>query len=165
MNIFYLSADPHAAAQAQGDKHVVKMILESAQMLSTAHRVLDGDKSGDNKGAYKATHKNHPSNVWARENSANYKWLREHAMALCKEYSRRYGKVHKTQAVIQSLFMPPSNIPHKSTISRIPQCMPDEYKNVDPVTAYRAYYMSKRDEGIVAYKDARTVPYWMEYKV
>jgi len=165
MNIFYLSSDPVAAAQAQGDKHVVKMILESAQMLSTAHRVLDGDKTSDNKGAYKATHKNHPSNVWTRENSANYKWLREHALALCAEYKRRYGRVHKTQAVIHSLFMPPSNIPQKSECSNIPQCMPDEYKNVDPIKAYRAYYMSKRDEGVVTYKDTRTVPYWMEYSV
>ena len=66
MNIFYLDRNPIVAAQMMCDKHVVKMILESAQMLSTAHRVLDGDTYADLVGLYKIAHKNHPSSVWVR---------------------------------------------------------------------------------------------------
>ena len=72
MNIFYLHRDPVAAAQMQCDKHVVKMILESAQMLSTAHRVLDGDTYADLRGMYKLAHKNHPSTRWVRSNYRHY---------------------------------------------------------------------------------------------
>ena len=68
MNIFYLDRNPVVAAQMMCDKHVVKMILESAQILSTAHRVLDGDEHADNVGMYKMTHKNHPSTIWVRAN-------------------------------------------------------------------------------------------------
>ena len=75
MNIFYLNKDPEIAAQMHCDKHVVKMILESAQMLSTAHRILDGDDIANSKGLYKMTHKNHPCNIWVRKNNENYEWL------------------------------------------------------------------------------------------
>ena len=72
MNIFYLDRDPAKCAAMHCDKHVVKMILEYAQLLSTAHRVLDGDQNADSQGFYKATHKNHPSAVWVRESWAHY---------------------------------------------------------------------------------------------
>ena len=75
MNIFYLDEDPILAAQMHCDKHVVKMILESAQLLSTAHRLLDGNKLADERGLYKATHINHPSSIWVRKSSENYYWL------------------------------------------------------------------------------------------
>ena len=78
MNIFYLDKNPVVAAQMQCDKHVVKMILESAQMLSTAHRVLDGNEYADKKGLYKMAHKNHPSTIWARSSLENYVWLFDH---------------------------------------------------------------------------------------
>ena len=67
MNIFYLHKDPKTCAEMHCDKHVVKMVLEYAQLLSTAHRVLDGDEWADKAQLYKATHKNHPSAIWARE--------------------------------------------------------------------------------------------------
>ena len=72
MNIFYLDSDPYVAAKMHCDKHVVKMILESAQMLSTAHRVLDGDEYADERGLYKMAHKNHPSTIWVRTSTDNY---------------------------------------------------------------------------------------------
>ena len=75
MNIFYLDEDPVLAAQMHCDKHVVKMILESAQLLSTAHLLIDGDELADERGLYKATHKNHPSSKWVRDSSENYEWL------------------------------------------------------------------------------------------
>ena len=82
MNIFYLDRNPVIAAQMMCDKHVVKMILESAQMLSTAHRVLDGDDRANETGLYKMAHKNHPSTIWVRASSENYRWLWKHFDAL-----------------------------------------------------------------------------------
>lgn len=103
------------------DRHCVKMILEYAQLLSTAHRVLDGVLSAGvsvcfgsspsgrmarswvlpdkrNNILYKATHKNHPSAIWARQSSKNYLWLHSLLRQLCKEYTYRYGKTHKVEA-------------------------------------------------------------------
>jgi hypothetical protein len=90
MNLFYLHRDAYEAARLQCDKHVVKMILETAQMLSTAHVELDGQQV-----AYKATHKNHPSTVWVRSQCRHYAGLSAYDGA-GREYTRRYGKVHKT---------------------------------------------------------------------
>ena len=116
MNIFVLHQDPVAAAQMQCDKHVVKMIVESAQMLSTAHRMLDGtvqiapSKSGKrmvkhyrlfddpemDQLLYKAVHYKHPCTVWTMESAQNYMWHWRHLDALCEEYTYRYGKIHAT---------------------------------------------------------------------
>ena len=102
--------DPDIAAQMMCDKHVVKMILESAQMLSTAHRVLDGDEYADRVGLYKMTHKNHPSSIWVEVLIENYDWLWAHMDALMKEYTYRYGKHHATERMIHDLWKPPYNI-------------------------------------------------------
>ena len=91
MNIFYLHQDPVKAAQYQYNKHVVKMILESAQMLCTAHHCIDTEFADV---PYKIAHKNHPSTVWARRSANNYEWLYHHFVALSAEYKRRYGKDH-----------------------------------------------------------------------
>ena len=94
MNIFYLHRDPRVAARYHNDKHVVKMILESAQMLSTAHRELDGNL---NETMYRPTHKNHPSTVWVRESSSKlHDGCIDLFISLCDEYTHRYGKVHLT---------------------------------------------------------------------
>ena len=152
MNLFYLDRDPVVAAQMQCDRHVVKMILETAQMLSTAHVELDGVQV-----AYKATHKNHPSTVWVRERASHYLWAYRHMMALGREYTRRYGKVHKT---IRE---------HGAALSRLPaalqydcrmlvdppQCMYDECKRDDTVLAYQLYYNAKADEWAAAGRPMR----------
>lgn len=163
MNIFYLDEDPIVAARMQHDKHVVKMILETAQLLCTAHRVLDGvqwtdrTKNGSKiqrwrmedefleNTLYKATHRNHPSAVWARETSANYNWLYAHFVALCEEYTYRYGKVHKTDELLRTvLIAPPKNIRY-GYMTMMPQAMPDEYKsNGYPVQGYRNYYLGEK---------------------
>ena len=88
MNIFYLHSDPVVAAQKQYNKHVVKMILESAQLLCSAHHMLDSEIDVP----YKLTHKNHPSAVWTRQSKQNYAWLYFHMLALGDEYTKRYGK-------------------------------------------------------------------------
>ena len=152
MNIFYLSRDPCEAARLQCDRHVVKMILETAQLLSTAHNELDGGQI-----AYKSTHKNHPSAVWVRQSRHNYRWLRRHLKALGDEYTRRYGKVHATiQKHSEALLWPPNNIPDGDEsigFTDPPQCMPDECKRDDAVLAYQVYYNYKADDW-----DARGIP-------
>jgi hypothetical protein len=161
MNIFRLSDDPVEAAQMQCDKHVVKMILESGMMLSTAHRVLDGrpikapSVSGkrmvtkwvlpdpeDEATLYSVSHLNHPSTVWTREARDNYVWHYQHFVALGEEYTHRYGKVHLSVTKLKDrLATPPVNIPDGSTPFRL--AMPDEFKTDDVVESYRAYYLSK----------------------
>ena len=145
MNIFYLDRNPIVAAQMMCDKHVIKMILESAQMLSTAHRVLDGDEHADNVGMYKMTHKNHPSTIWVRANSENYDWLQEHMEALLTEYTHRYGKRHATERLIHSLWEHPKNITHDD-FTDPPQCMPDYCKGDDAVSAYQNYYIMEKSD-------------------
>ena len=143
MNIFYLDSNPREAAQMMCDKHVVKMILESAQMLSTAHRVLDGNEIADSKGLYKMAHKNHPSTIWVRTNSSNYEWLWEHMDALMKEYTYRYGKHHATERLTHYLWEFPRNISH-GDFTDPPQCMPDYCKDEDTVLAYQTYYIVEK---------------------
>ncbi len=143
MNIFYLSQDPVDAARQQCDKHVVKMILETAQLLSTAHRELDGDDWADGVGLYKRTHKNHPSAIWVRASHYHYQWTFYHFRALCEEYTRRYGKVHATERLMNQLSIIPRLIDITPFVAP-PQCMPDEYKQSDTVDAYRAYYIGDK---------------------
>ena len=93
MNIFVLSEDPVEAAQMQLNKHVVKMVLESAQMLCAPYET--------GVAPYKRAHYNHPCTIWARESYENYQWLISHALALAEEYTFRYEKTHKSEAVIR----------------------------------------------------------------
>ena len=139
MNIFYLDKDPITAAIVQYNKHVVKMILESAQMLCAAHHVLG---NSDNV-PYKLAHKNHPCTIWARENSLHYDWLYEHMMALGDEYTARYSKIHMSIDKCKHLNIHPENIPHEE-FEQPPQCMPDEYKDKCSVQAYWNYYIGEK---------------------
>ena len=142
MNIFYLSHCPEKAAQYQYNKHVVKMILETAQLLCTAHVILDGDAADV---PYKVTHKNHPSAVWVRGSAENYMWAYEHMLALGAEYTRRYGKTHLTILKCRDvLYTFPKAIGNKPFVQP-PQCMPDEYKvENDSVSAYWNYYEQEK---------------------
>ena len=112
MNIFWLSLNLVLCAQYHCDAHCVKMILEYAQMLCTAHHVLDGTKKEifnakgkqlnpkyihENEILYKATHINHPCSIWVRKSSENYLKLYNLFSLLCKEYTHRYKKIHKTE--------------------------------------------------------------------
>ena len=168
MNIFYLDKNPKIAAQMHCDKHVVKMVLEYAQILSTAHRVIDGDEVADEKGLYKIAHKNHPSTAWARLGRGNYNWLSDLWGYLGIEYTHRYNKVHKA-ATKEWLFYAPDNIPHRTVFTGLtsapPQCMPDHYKcnpnsasADDAISAYKAYYIG--DKAYFAKWTNRPVPDW-----
>lgn len=140
MNIFYLSRCPKTAAKMHCDKHVVKMILETAQLLSTAHWELGSTAP------YKVTHKNHPSAVWARSGRYQYRWLYELLEALSDEYTKRYGKVHLTwQKCSEALREPPAGIPEIEW-GDPPQCMPWFCKDNNTVVAYRNYYEYKKQD-------------------
>lgn len=159
MNIFYVDSDPEVAARNMVDRHVVKMILETAQLLSTAHRVIDGEEyvgqsqsgrkakrwrlSGNVDAImYAATHINHPSAVWVRENSANYNWLYDHLLALGREYTYRYGRTHLTIDKLKDILKDsPQNIKQSNVMTKMPSCMDKQYiVSVDPITNYRNYY-------------------------
>lgn len=158
MNIFYIDHDPMQAAKWMVDKHVVKMILESAQLLSTAHRVLDGEeyegKSQSGRKArrwrlpdqrdvilYSATHINHPSAVWCRQSVENYIWLVDHLYALMQEYTYRYGKQHKCYGELSYLLQSPPHKLKEWDWTPMPSCMVEEYiVSTDPIENYRNYY-------------------------
>ena len=160
MNIFYLDRNPKIAAQMHCDKHVVKMILESAQMLSSAHRFLDSDLYADKVGLYKMAHKNHPSTIWARTCDENYEWLWKHMEALMYEYTHRYGKKHATERLTHALWKLPINIPY-GEFTDPPQCMPDYCKNDDAVSAYQTYYILEKS-GFAAWKRRGEPLWWKE---
>ena len=183
MNLFVLDENPVKAAQLQCDKHVVKMVLESGQMLSTAHRILDGtmskrpSKSGktmakyyelqdpDMEGVlYRVAHAGHPCTIWTMESVANYAWHYDHFYALCMEYQYRYGKKHLTQIKLEELLsIPPRNIPmggltpFKLAMTHEPQCMFE-----DAVKSYRAYYRTKADRFKMVWSK-RDVPEWFAH--
>lgn len=143
MNIFFLDKDPTIAAQAHCDKHCVKMVLETAQLLSTAHRVLDGNEYADSAGLYRSTHKNHPSAIWVRSTDKNYLWTTTLFDALCTEYAVRWHRVHKSARMSTHLSKLPQNI-SVGLLTDPPQCMPDHCKASDTVTAYRNYYYNEK---------------------
>ena len=165
------------------DKHVVKMILEYAQLLSTAHRVLDGVELeglsdsgrkrkfwtlGDSRDytLYKATHINHPSAVWVRKSVQNYMWLAEMLEVLCGEYTYRYGKVHKVERdglmqLLKNEF--PKNLPIAPFTEPTP-AMPDDVKIIgDSIKSYRNYYINNKAH--LANWKKRQVPEWFNANV
>ncbi len=141
MNIFYLDKDPKLAAIYQYNKHVVKMILESAQMLCTAHHCYGSAEQQANV-PYKQAHLNHPSTVWARQSKSTYMWLYDHMMALGTEYYVRYGKTHLTITKCKDFLATPPKHIQGDEWSQPPQAMPDEYKHKDSIIAYWQYYIN-----------------------
>ena len=152
MNIFVLDEDPQQAAKYHCDKHM-KLLLEAAQLLCIAHK-----QTGSNNAPYKGQgFKNHPCSVWTRESIENYRWLVKLGLFLCKEYTYRYGKIHKSQSVIE---WAKNNEPNLPNIPRTPfvQAMPDDVKNENTVEAYRAYYC-KYKSSFAKWKK-REIPCW-----
>lgn len=179
MNIFYLNESPSNCAQEHCDKHVVKMILEYAQLLSTAHRILDGSqytaKTAANRNIkrwelsdsflentlYKASHVNHPSGIWTRANNENYTWLANLLCSLCEEYTHRYGKHHKVEET-GLCYVLLKNLPKNIAIGKFTPptpAMPDKYKIPnDSIRSYHAYYI--HDKNRFAKWKNRTIPKW-----
>ena len=163
MNIFVLDKSPIISAQMQCDKHIVKMPLETAQMLcSVWHRYGLGDKV-----PYKEAHRNHPCTLWVGDSMDNYNWLWLHGMELCFEYTRRYNKIHKCQQVIMDLSYPSPSKFNFDNYFRTPhpQCMPEEYKcaSDESVLAYRKYYVNDKKD-IAKWEKSRPAPDWYTNK-
>ena len=159
MNIFFLDEDPKMSAQYHVDKHVVKMILETAQLLCGVHHATAPDNTYV---PYKLSHKNHPCSIWARTSLSNYLYLCELGLELCKEYTYRYGKRHKSQDVIEWCLINKPNVPDVE-FTEPAKAMPDEYKVGDVVQSYRNYYMGAKS-GFATWKN-REKPFWFEEKV
>lgn len=176
MNIFVLDKNPIEAAKYMCDKHIVKMILESCQLLSTAHRILDGTKIEvitsknrkytkyvmnddilENK-LYKSTMVNHPCAIWCRQTSINYKWLATHTEQLLVEYSSRYNKTHASSDLSYWLYYHfPKNI-IQGHLTPFALAMPDKYKCPDSVLSYRNYYINEKVK--FAKWKSGNIPYW-----
>ncbi len=154
MNIFILDKDVKKCAQYHCDKHVVKMILETAQLLCGVHHMTTPVNENV---PYKLSHKNHPCAIWARESYTNYLYLCELGLALCDEYTHRYGKRHKSMEVIFWCISNRPNIPDKG-LTEFAKAMPEEYKVESAVESYRNYYRGAKS-GFVSWKN-RDVPRW-----
>jgi hypothetical protein len=180
MNLFFLDREINRCAEAHNNRHAVKMLLEYCQILSTAHRVLDGESrvvlstSGrkatvwqldDDRDTslYKATHINHPTTQWARKSRQHYSYLQKLVTALSKEYTYRYGRVHKVEdsGLIRVLEQLPKNLGDDGWVDP-PPAMPDEFKSSDVVTSYRNYYMGPKKH-IAQWKN-RDVPEWFRFE-
>jgi hypothetical protein len=172
MNIFVLDEDPKVAASMMCNKHVVKMILESGQLLCTAHWLswLDGESGRpvlsdfkrvkdaqewlknyvpeQHQPPWKMSHVRHPCTIWAGETMGNYLWLLDHMKGLLKEYTNRYKKIHKSESVWRWLFQNDPMIKNNFSLKKTPHplCVPEEIKAVtnDPVHAYRTYYVTHK---------------------
>ena len=156
MNIFVLDSDLKLNAQYHADRHCVKMILEQVQLLTTTHHITKTDPKTI---PYNKTHCNHPCSIWVRSSLSNYKWLLKSTKELCREYTYRYGKIHKCEGVLKWCEENLPNIPDKG-FTPFAQAMPDEYKDPDPIKAYRAYYRGAKKH-LFSWKK-RQEPYWIK---
>lgn len=178
MNVFYLNPDPILAAEYHLDKHIVKMPIEYAQLMSTAHRMLDGSEYIDSTSGrkirrwrledsredvlYKASHINHPDNIWLRQSTGNYQFLYELFCAVCDEYTHRYGKIHKSDSDLREILKtPPKNMP-VGKFTEPPQAMPDYCKDSDTVTAYKKYYILEKKK-FASWKNRPTPEFMKEH--
>jgi len=161
MNVFYIHKDPVIAAKQHCDKHCTKMIVEYAQLMCTAHRLLDGEEYFDkNKRGHKlrrwrlpddreqrlylASHYGHPSNVWVRTSTQHYDWLYKCFDALCAEFTLRYGKFHKTDLDLREyLERKPDNLQDNGFVDP-PKAMPDQYKLTKTIPSYRNFYATEK---------------------
>ena len=171
MNIFVTNPDPHVSAKVLPDKHVVKMPLETCQMLSIvfSHWYYDwGDdlvkkKDGTPYKTSKGAFSSHPCTIWANESLTNTWWLLKHGLALCAEYTHRYGKVHSCQKTLEEAeSIIPFSVP--TTPTHFTRAMPDEYKHdtsIDTFTAYKNYISSKPWASSNYLRDPSRKPNWI----
>jgi len=153
MNIFALHSEPLQAAIYHCDKHVVKMVLESAQMLCTNLNLKRIESP------YRSCHMNHPCTIWARETQSNFAWLCDLGLALSLEYSYRYNKKHKSQEVIEYCYKHIKEFP-EGELTQFAQAMPAMYKDLDSVQAYRNYYLGEK-KGFAIWS-RREIPEWFK---
>ena len=155
MNIFVLNKNPIKSAQQMVDKHVVKMPVESLQMISTCLHLRGFNAP------YRMSFAYHPCTIWAREASGNYEWLYQHFLALSFEYTYRYGKQHASYVKLhKALAKCPDNIT-QGKMTKLAQAMPDEYKHPDPIVAYRTYVVNEKH--YAKWEKGRDKPKWWSH--
>jgi len=156
MNIFYYNHNQEICAQQHCDKHVVKMIVEYAQIMSTTHRVVD---NSDNPLLYKQTHVNHPSVIWCRYSRENYEWLYGLFIEVCKEYTYRYGKIHATEVRLKSILSTPPKGLESSVFIEPTPAMSNKYivKN-DSIQSYINQFNYEKSH-LASWKN-RNTPNW-----
>ena len=156
MNIFFLSKYPSESAQYMCDKHIPKMLLETCQMLSTAVQRYTGRLER----LYKPAYQKHPMTIWVGDSNSNFNWALQHAIKIEEEYELRFDKTHKSGRIVSELNynLPHNIIPEKGFITP-PQCMPDEYKHKNYVTAYRNYYKGAK-RYFAKWERGRNEPKW-----
>lgn len=184
MNIFDINENVELCASEHIDLHVIKMCTEYAQLLSTAHRVLDGHETTvlSQNGRriktwmfddirdyqyYKSCHVNHPSNIWVRKRASHYRWLFNLWRSLNREYTFRYGKIHKTMRVLHdSLYKLPQNISHEGAferpypaMSKYPECVVEG----DNIKSYRNFYWADK-QSFATWKKRDKPEWWKEYE-
>ena len=141
MNIFHLHKDPKICAKYHCDKHVVKMILETAQMLSTAYR----RNFGNNNDLYKTAYPKHPMTIWVGDSGCNFFWALKLLSHLCNQYNKRYKRIHKSNKILTLFYTKYTKWQDwKTEFTPPPQCMPDQYKHEDYITAYKQYYIGEK---------------------
>lgn len=160
MNIFAIEENLAKSAKSLDNLRVVKMIVESCQILSTA--MIENGMSAP----YKPTHKNHPCTKWATHSYGNFADLAIHAESLLEEYTERFHKIHKCESVLGEIM---SNVDSSKFATRgktpIPLCMPEEFKSNDTVASYRRYFASKpnirypSDKVPNWFRELRTLPF------
>lgn len=165
MNIFVLSKILKYCAIYLPDKHVVKMILEYAQLLSTAHHVLSTEGKKPPEGIYRKTHVNHPCAIWVRKSDKNYTWLYNLWILTLKEYTFRFKKIHASSRLISVLKNLPPKIPITSKRTPFAQAMPENYRKSlsKTVDAYRNYFIGAKSH-LAKWKPPRSKPYWWVVK-
>lgn len=149
---------PNICAKQHNNKHIVKMPLETAQILCSVHHVTESEYIP----RYKLCHKNHPCNKWARENLSNYLWLVDLGLELCKEYTFRYGREHASQKVIEDLKNNLPDIP-EGEMTPFAQAMPETYKDSNAVDAYRLYYYFEKHH-LADWKNRDKPDWWKDYE-
>lgn len=174
MNIFWLDEDLELAAMYHCNKHAVKMVTEYAQLLSTAYRLtrgsgafylLPGETLRNGKLArsdtapYALTHVNHPCAVWARASRANYAHLHTLARHLGRVYTARYGRIHLSSTIIDSLVPKLTDLPDLG-LTPLPIAMPEDCRGPDVVEAYRKYYRVHKRR--FAKWDPHPTPEWFD---
>jgi len=166
VNIYALDEHPELAARYHNDRHVAKQINEVVQVLCTAHIMIDGDVVAsrtlkNNVKAVALQYTRHPWVLWAQASSFNYSWLHQLGEALLKEYSTRFGKVHYLHELMNLLRTKPMLIECTAMRTPWPQCLPEQYRDTDPIEAYRNYYRGDKQH-LATWSAPSSVPWWWD---
>jgi len=161
MNIFVLDIDVIKCARYHNNRHCVKMILETTQLLNNA--LIKNNAQYAQQPIYKQTHQNHPASIWCSSSLSNFQWLTDLGLALCEEYTYRYNKIHKCQNIIKKFNISQEKLSISDNgLTPFAKCMPDQYKVDDAVQSYRNYYISEKIH-LAKWKN-RSIPFWWPNK-